>query len=281
MEKCICIQYLFDNLILPCKLNIIKDEAGKISKINYEKVTKSKYGINSIQSFIDNFPNCRKLFKDEEDIIDCEEKIELDSTLNAYLKDLKNLLKNEIIMERYSKEEFDTIMFELENYILYKLYEKLFPIKYTKEDNFFYNKCLRLNFITPENVIKDKKLINKNLLDIAINYIKEMDKRKTPLDKINSFTKAIDIIKNSIAFNSGKTDLGLDDTLSFIIYIILKAQCRNIYTTLNYCNTYISPELGKKYYGNVLAQFTMVIKIIKDMKYTDLINVTQEQFGKD
>ena len=69
MEKCICIQYLFDNLILPCKLNIIKDEAGKISKINYEKVTQSKYGINSIQSFIDNFPNCRKLFKDEEDII--------------------------------------------------------------------------------------------------------------------------------------------------------------------------------------------------------------------
>ena len=108
-----------------------------------------------------------------------------------------------------------------------------------------------------------------------------MDKKQTPIDKINSFGKASDILKNSMTFNSGKKDLGLDDTLSFIIYIILKSEFKNIYTTLNYCTMYINQELGKKHYGNLLTQLQMVINIIKNLKYNDLINVTQEEFGKD
>jgi hypothetical protein len=127
MEKCICIKYLFDKLNIQGKLNIIKDDSGKITKIKYEKITTQNIRPISIQSFINNFPDCRKLFKNEEDIIDSEENIELDVALNAYFHDMKNVLKNENIMERYSKEEFDTILFELENYILYKLYTKLFP----------------------------------------------------------------------------------------------------------------------------------------------------------
>ena len=282
MERFSYVGCLLNKIILKGNfiINISKEKIIKSVKLNLTETNNPNPNIDTINSFIEIIPKLIYFTKDN-DLLNFQKKLGLDEIIKNYISEIKNLVKEENLMLRFSEEECTLITYELENYILYKLYEKLFPIKYTKEDNFFYNKCLRLNFITPENVIKDKKLINKNLLDIAINYIKEMDKRKTPLDKINSFTKAIDIIKNSIAFNSGKTDLGLDDTLSFIIYIILKAQCRNIYTTLNYCNTYISPDLGKKYYGNVLAQFTMVIKIIKDMKYTDLINVTQEQFGKD
>ena len=33
MEKCICIKYLFDKLNIQGKLNIIKDDSGKITKI--------------------------------------------------------------------------------------------------------------------------------------------------------------------------------------------------------------------------------------------------------
>ena len=131
-------------------------------------------------------------------------------------------------MARFSEDEFPLILYELENYILYKLYDKIFPIKYTKEDIVFYNKCCRLDFIKPENVIKDKKMINKKLLDIAIDYLKEIDKKRTPLDKLKNFGNALDIIRNSITFNSGKADLGLDDTLSFIIYILLKSKLQHL-----------------------------------------------------
>ena len=280
MEKCICIQYLFDNLNLPCKLNIIKDESGKISKINYEKLNQDN-GISSIQSFINNFPNCRKLFKDEEDTLDYEEKIELDVALNAYFQDLKNILKTESIMERYSKEEFDTILFELENYILHKLFIKLFPENPTKKDIKLYNKCCRLNFIKPEALIKDKKAINEKLWETSIILINELDKKYTPVDKVEKFGKAFGILQNSITFSSGKNDLGIDDTISILIYVIIKAKPKNLFSNSKYCLLFLNPELSKRMYGILLSQIEMVKNIIYNMKYTDLIGITEEEFGKD
>ena len=54
-----------------------------------------------------------------------------------------------------------------------------------------------------------------------------------------------------------------------------------INTNFNYCKNYINPELEKKQYGILLMQIGMVIKIITEMKHTDLIGVTEEQFGND
>jgi hypothetical protein len=283
MEKCICIKYLFDKLNIQGKLNIIKDDSGKITKIKYEKITTQTQNIRpiSIQSFINNFPDCRKLFKNEEDIIDSEENIELDVALNAYFHDMKNVLKNENIMERYSKEEFDTILFELENYILYKLYTKLFPSEQTKKDIKFYKKCCRLNFIKPEALIKDKKAINEKLWQASIILINELDAKFTPVDKVEKFGKAFGILQNSLTFSSGKNDLGIDDTIPILIYVMIKAKPKNIFSNSKYCQLFLNPELSKRMYGILLSQIEMIKNIVFNMKYTDLIGVSEEEFGKD
>ena len=283
MEKCICIKYLFDKLNIQGKLNIIKDDSGKITKIKYEKITTQTQNIRpiSIQSFINNFPDCRKLFKNEEDIIDSEENIELDVALNAYFHDMKNVLKNENIMEQYSKEEFDTILFELENYILYKLYTKLFPSEQTKKDIKFYKKCCRLNFIKPEALIKDKKAINEKLWQASIILINELDAKFTPVDKVEKFGKAFGILQNSLTFSSGKNDLGIDDTIPILIYVMIKAKPKNIFSNSKYCQLFLNPELSKRMYGILLSQIEMIKNIVFNMKYTDLIGVSEEEFGKD
>ena len=271
MEKCICIKYLFDKLSLPCKLNIIKDDVGKITQITYEKCKDDvSSSINSIQSFIDNFPNFRKIFIDEEDIIDAEEKIELDGALKSYFKDLKSLLKKETIMERYSKEELNTIYYELENYILQKLYKKIYPENPTKKDAKFYKKCCRLSFLKPESLIKDKKTINEKLWETTIILINELDNKFTPVDKVEKFRKAFEILQNSLTFSSGKKDLGIDDTVAILIYVMIKAKPKNIFSNSKYCQLYLNSELSKRIYGILLSQMDMVKNIIYDMKYTDL-----------
>ena len=102
MEKCICIEHLFEKLDLPCKLNVKKDGMGIIQNIKYESVESAKSYVHSIQSFIDIFPNFRKFSNRVEDIIDLEEKIELDVALNAYFKDLRALIKQQKIIKRFS-----------------------------------------------------------------------------------------------------------------------------------------------------------------------------------
>ena len=294
MERYSLTGYLFNKIILKGYFNVkikkIGEKEEEIETIQLELNTKKpnnkNINIESIQSFIQKMPKFsyfgrKNIPNNNCDLLEIQKKFKVDEILHIYFDELKNIIKKEKIIKRFSQEEFLSISYELENYILSKLYPKLFPINETKEDIFFYNKICRLNFIKPENVIKDKKMINEKLLEFSINYIKEMDRKITPIDKINSFGKAIDILKNSMTFNSGKTDLGLDDTLSFIIYVIIKSKFKNIYTNLNYCTMYMNQELGKKHYGNLLTQLKMVINIIKNMKHNDLINVTKEQFGND
>ena len=281
MEKCICIEYLFDKLDLPCRLNIKKDGMGKINSITYEALSGSNSYIHTIQSFIDIFPDFRKYSGKVDDIIDLEEKIELDVALNAYFKDLRALVKKEKIITRFTPEEFESITTELENYILFKLYDKLFPAESTLTDKKFYKKCCRLDFVKPENLIKDKKMINEKLWEASMVLIDEMDEKLTPADKVKNFGKAFAILQNSITFCSGKNELGIDDTISTLIYVILKSKPKNIFSNSKYCQLFLNPELAKKQYGILLSQIEMIKNIIYDMKYSDLIGITEEQFGKD
>ena len=169
----------------------------------------------------------------------------------------------------------------MQNYIFTLLYDKLFPSEPTKNDLFFYNKCSRLNFIKPENIMENKNLINENLINIAIEYLKDIDDELTPVDKIKKLGKVIEIIQNSIYFVSGKTELGVDDVIKPLIYTMIKTKPKNICSNYQYCELYLNSELAKTQYGIVLSQIGLVIEYIKNMKYNDLINVSEEQFGKD
>ena len=283
IEKWVCIEYLFEKISLPCKLVFVKNNSANISKVEYSKINPKFSFIHSIQSFINFFPNFRKFENknDVDDIIELEEKIEVDVALNSYFRDLKSLIKKENVISRFSKEERDIITKELENYILFKLYDKLFPKNSTKNDQKFYKKCCRLDFIKPENLIKDKNIINEKLWKTSMALINEMDNKLTPADKVKNFGKALTILQNSITFSSGKIDLGIDDTVSSLTYIILKAKPKNIFSNNKYCQLLLNPSLAKKQYGILLSQMEMVKNIIFDMKYTDLIGVTEEEFGKD
>ena len=261
------------------KIESIKLELNPNNNIN-NNFTAGTTNLDTIQSFINEMPDFKK-YEPKENIIELEKKLKINDLINNYFKEINSLLKNQKIIPQLSADDVTLILYELENYVLIKLYDKLYPSTDSKEDKFFYKKCCRLSFIKPENLIKNKKMINENLLDISINYMSEMDKKLTPVDKIKIFIKALDVLKNSMTFNSGKTDLGLDDTLSFIIYIVLKSKQKNMYRNYNYCNLFINPELGKKQFGSMLTQLGMVINIINNMKYTELIGISKEQFGKD
>ena len=124
-------------------------------------------------------------------------------------------------------------------------------------------------------------MINEKLWEAAMVLINEMDTKLTPQDKVKNFGKAFAILQNSITFCSGKNELGIDDTISTLIYVVLKSSPKNISSNSKYCQLFLNPELAKKQYGILMSQLEMVKNIIYDMKYTDLIGVTEEEFGKD
>ena len=297
LEKVKCIEYLYNKIELPIKLNIKNDQKGIITNIEYKNEEKNNEENNlnksidlsdylenrnqSIKNFINKFPDFLEYEDEFDNILDIEEKANAPDAITSYFNALKKELKKEKIVSRFNKAELDSIIYDLENYILTKLYDKLFPSEYNKEDIFFYKKCARLSFIKPENVIPDKKMINESLMEKAIEHLNNIDDKLTPVDKIKSLAKAIEIIQNSINFSSGKDELGVDDTIKPLIYIMIKSMPKSIITNYQYCELYLNSELGKKQYGVVLSQIGLIIRIVKRLKYSDLIGITEEQFGID
>ena len=287
MEKCINIKNLYNTIICPVKLTTIYDSNNnELIKVSIEEDS-SPNALKKIHLFIEKFPDFRneknksKNSLDDDDIISFEEKLGINDVLNTYFSYIKKILKNEPLMLKYSHEEFLNMNYELDNYILSKLYNKLFPENQTKKDLKFYKKCLRLDFLKPENIIKDKKMINEKLWITAMNNINEMDIQNTPTEKIKCFNKAFGILQNSITFCSGKDELGVDDSITILQYVFLKAKPKMMCSNMNYSMLFIDSELAKKQYGMLLTQMNMILTIIENMKYDDLINVSEKQFGID
>ena len=265
--------------------HILDNEANTNNNINNEINAPSPSPpppkMELIRNLIENIPNFRDYEKFSDNIIKIEEDTGVADALKNFFRTMKILVKKEKVVKRFSKDEIDSIVIELENYILFRLYDKLYPTKLSKDDIRFYKKCCRLHFIKPNNLITDKNIVNEKLWNISMDYLNEINSKYTPADKIKSISKAFAILQNSITFCSGKKELGVDDTIKPLIYILIKAKPTNIFTIYNYCQLFLNGDLAKKEFGILLTQIYLIMKIIKDMKYNELIGVSEQQFGKD
>jgi hypothetical protein len=234
-----------------------------------------------IKNIIKIIPNFREYEKFSDDILKFEENTGIPDALKNFFRTMKILVKREKTIKRFSKDEINAIALELENYIIFLLYDKLYPTKSSKDDIKFYKKCNRLDFVEPHNIITDKNIINEKLSKTAMEYINKINEKYTPADKIKIISKAFEILQNSITFCSGKKELGVDDTIKPLIYVVLKSKPLNICSNYNYCQLFLNGDLTKKEHGMLITQIGMIINIIKGMKYSDLIGVTEKQFGKD
>lgn len=286
LEKLLNIESFVDKIQILITLNCIY-EGDLIKSIEIEelpkkgKIKKTVPGYcDSINRFIDQFPNLNELKVD--DILDYQENVlQLDKVLQKYFGLIKASLKTNERFSKYTYEELNAIHDDLTNYIVSKIYDKIFPKKRTKKDIKIYKKCKRLEWIKPKHLIKDQKVINEGLWKTAMDYINEMDNEKTPSNKIKSFGKAYAILQNSITFCTGKDELGVDDSIQVLIYVMLKAKPKRILTNFNYARIYIDPELSKKQFGLLLTQMEMIVTIIENMKYSDLNDVKEQDFGVD
>ena len=294
LEKIKCIEYLYNKLKLPNALIIKKDSKGIITNIDY-KIKDNNINIKSnntniidyfknqsqlINSFIENFPDFDNYEDDCDNILDLEEKANVPDAINNYFLFIKKLIKKEKIIKRFDDEELDGVIYDMQNYIFSLLYNKLFPSEPTKDDILFYNRCVRLSFIKLNNVVENKNLFNENLINKAKEFINDIDDELSPVEKIKNFSKAIEIIQYAINFSSGKSELGVDDVIKPLIYTIIKSQPKYICSNYKFCELYLDSELAKTQYGITLSQIGLVIEFIKRLKYNDLINVSEEQFGK-
>ena len=249
--------------------NVIDDEN---SLINIEtKISKT------ISEFINNFPDFT-LYEHYQDIniLDLEEKLHVPKQIFTYLKIINNHLKQ---TNKFSKEELSIIIDKIYDYIMLKLYDKLYPQEPSDADNKNYQNTINYSWTEPQHFIKGKSdSTYDSFLPDIIKYLKLFIKEKSPKKKIAFASKVLKAIENVIQFNGISGLLGVDDFISILSFAFIKAQPYRMPSSINYALLYNPQNITGS--ENMLNQLLLACNYITNLSFTSLYNITKEEFDK-
>ena len=284
-------QNIIENSLIPVTITLnIKEKEFKIEKgktvkeIPFLDIFKDdndkKTTCSTIESFGNKFPNInmeKKHIYPEIDMIDFEKQLKLTEKLSNYFNIIREHLIKKMNFEE-SQNEFEIIMDKIYDYVMEKLYEKIYPLEPYTEDNVIFTQCILNSWIEPKHLIKEKNnyLFDSFLPDV-INYFEKIDQEKSPRKKLEFMKNIFISIGNVVKFNGENKELGVDDQLPILNYSFIKAHPFPIYTNCKFMDLF----LGSKKYrleGNYLAQLFTICKFIENLSASDLFDISEEQY---
>ena len=234
----------------------------------------------NIEQFIKYFPNLVKLqLKSDIQILTLINNLQIPKKIVDYINYiLYNLAKD----NKNKIEDFSSIKDKLFDYILIKLYDKLYPAYPEEEDILILKNCYKLSWCKPKHFIesaKNKKNNNYDLfLDEINQYFTELEMEKSPRKKMIQIDKISQIIKKIIEFNGeDSNEAGADDIMPVFLYLFVRAQPKKIYSDLEYIKLFITDNNGQNQVK--LTYFVFVSEILLSINHNNLINVSEEEFN--
>ena len=285
------VQNIIENSIIPVTISLrmkekeIKIEKGKLVKeIPFLDIFKDdndkKLTCSTIESFGNKFPNIemeRKLNEPENDLLEIEEELNLAEELNNYFNIIREHLIKKMNMDE-SQKDFEVINNKIYDYVMEKIYEKIYPSEPFIQDNVIFTQCILVSWIEPQHLIKGRNnyLFDSFLPDV-IKFFDKIEKEKSPRKKLENMIKIFTSIENVVKFNGENKDIGVDDQLPILNYAFIKAHPFPIYTNCKYMELFLGNKKFKLE-GNYLTQLFTICKFIENLSAKDLFDVSEEKF---
>ena len=254
-----------------------KDNLEKIQA--YEKSKQVSLAL-TIVDFTKKFPNLLNFQKFLDfDVFELQENLHFPDFLSKYFEIVFEHLEE----KKELKTKFGTLNKFKENiidFVMGKLYDKIFPLKPNISDNKIFTQTVRLSWTQPDHYLGgNKKYVFGSFLSDIDKYYKQLNIEKSPRKKLLS----IDGIEHTVSFFylfNGKNEIGLDDQISILSYAMVKVQPIIYDSNIQFMRLY-GKMGGLDVEGNKLDQLTAVGDFIKDVKYDNLNGVTLEEFNKE
>ncbi len=236
---------------------------------------KSKYiSLRTIEAFTTYFPNLTKyqLLQDINPL-----KIIKELSINERINDYLEIIKEKIrLMKNESDKNNKNINYEdkIRDYIMNKIYEKIYPPEFDDKDNEIYKKASCLFWLEPISVV-GKDYIYDNLMPDISNEFEQINIAKTPDRKYKCILKIMEYVKSLIKFNEGlDKEIGEDDITPVLTYVFIKANPLRIFTDLEFIKIF----LNKKDDPNIV-NIEKTYYYLLESKPKDF-NITEEEYRK-
>ncbi len=254
----------------------IKD-IGKIFECNktfVEDQKKNTYVVRTMEAFTAHFPDLtRYQLLQDKNPLEILREIDFLKSINNYFeiikeRIIKNHNANEEIYARYSEK--------IKDYIMNKLYDKIYPPEYAPEDTKIFKITTLHSWIEPQMII-DKKYTYDNILPDILNKYKQIHIIKNPFKKIECIRKIFELIHNLIKFNENKNDndIGSDDTTPILMYTFIKAHPQRIYSDIEFVKIFLPNTNQQAEYD--IAQFESAINYALSLT-ADKFKLTKEEY---
>ena len=251
----------------------------QISDLFMGEINRNRRICLNIEQFIKYFPNLSKIQSLRGiDILKEIKNMNITNTIDDYINYISNYLNKD---KTFTKEECKIVKEKINDYILTKLYDKIYPAFPSKVDLIIYKNCYQLSWVEPKHLIPNAK---NNNYDIFMDDIKqsfnEFEKEKSPRKKLIIIKNIFQTISKIITFNGGgEEDIGADDNLAILLYIFIKVRPKKIFSDIEYLKLFIRDNSGTE--DNQITHLITVCEGMKNIDHTHLFEISEEEYKKN
>ena len=130
---------------------------------------------------------------------------------------------------------------KIKDYIMNKIYEKIYPLEPDDKDTEIYKKILCLSKVYQNSFVK-KDYIYDTLIPIILDEFKQINIVKNPDGKYNCMSKIMGYIYKLIIFNEGDESFGTDNMIPSLVYIFIKAHPFMFFTDIEFVKLFLNKE---------------------------------------
>ena len=290
------VQYILDNLKVPCELYFCYNEKDKSINIKEIKkddnalkfldamvfVEQSKYTktCHNIKDFTKAFPNVVKssvFFGENEKIIKMLNDLQIVTAINKYLGIVKIKLQQLKIYK--NEEEFIDVNNKIYDFVMQKINDKIFPTFHSDNDGKLHEQCIKLSWTEPKNFIigKQNYIFDSFLPDVIHNFLK-LEEEKSPRKKIEYIRNIFICINKVQDFNGGNGNkAGVDDIITILAYAFVKSQLEMADTNIEYLKFFVKSNSEEDHF---LTQLNVVKEFILNINHQKL-QVTEKEFKEN
>ena len=237
---------------------------------------------STIEDFTNKFPYISyELLKKKVNCFVVLRNLDFPGQINKYIHYINKKISKEKVIngERVINEEseLNILSTKIYDYIMEKIYTKIFPLDLDPIDNMVYLNCKKVSWIEPKHLIKGKNhyIFSNFILDVT-DFFKKIDKEKCPRKKFFYLEEIFKSIYNLNIFNGDKIQ-GIDDEIQILNYALIKAKPKTLNSNCEYMKLFLGNKKGKKEDNNLMQILGVSSQIIK-LNYTQLINITEGEY---
>ena len=275
------ISFKYNNIekeFLLLKPPIIEHKIEELMLLQYKK---NKRICLNIEQFIKYFPNFVKWqLKNEIEILNVINELGIPKKINDYINYIvTNINKDKI----FNKDEFIKAKEKLFDYMLNKLYYKLYPAYPEKKDIDLLTNCYKLSWTESHNFIEKKNNKEHKNYDMFMDEIKEfftkLEKEKSPRKKLLIINDIFNTINNILKFNGqNEKDGGADILTAILMYIFVRVQPNRIYSDIQFIKLFIIDKTNIQQYQ--LDNLENICINLKNITHEQLCGITEEEFNQ-